>query len=40
VASQIEGDQARFIMADAAAPAIIRDLADAAALHVLMPMRA
>jgi len=36
---QIEGDAARFTMADAASPAIIRDVADGSAVYVLMPMR-
>ncbi len=39
ITAQIEGDGARFAMADAAAPTIIRDTADASALYVLMPMR-
>ncbi|MBF0561186.1 MAG: DNA polymerase III subunit beta [Alphaproteobacteria bacterium] len=39
VSLQIEGDGARFIMADAAAPTIVRDIADGGALYVLMPMR-
>ena len=36
---QIEGDAARFTMADAASPTLIRDVADASAMYVLMPMR-
>jgi DNA polymerase-3 subunit beta len=36
---QVEGDGARFMLADAAAPAIIQDVSDASALYVLMPMR-
>jgi DNA polymerase-3 subunit beta len=36
---QIEGEGVRFSLADAAAPAIIQDTADASALYVLMPMR-
>ncbi len=39
IVQQIDGDIARFIMADLAAPAIIRDSADGGALYVLMPMR-
>ncbi|MEI6557746.1 MAG: DNA polymerase III subunit beta [Rhodospirillaceae bacterium] len=39
IVQQISGDDARFIMADAAAPTIIRDIADSGALFVLMPMR-
>ncbi len=39
IAEQIEGEGARFAMADAASPTIVRDTADASALYVLMPMR-
>ncbi|HYH37575.1 MAG TPA: DNA polymerase III subunit beta [Azospirillum sp.] len=39
ITQQIEGEGARFTMADAASPTIIRDVADATALYVLMPMR-
>jgi DNA polymerase-3 subunit beta len=39
IALQIEGDTAEFQLADAGAPTIIRDTADATALYVLMPMR-
>lgn len=39
IAKQIEGDSARFAMADAASPTLVRDVADASALYVLMPMR-
>ncbi|HSK40982.1 MAG TPA: DNA polymerase III subunit beta, partial [Arenibaculum sp.] len=39
ITQQIEGDTARFTMADAASPTIVRDAADGAALYVLMPMR-
>jgi len=39
ITQQIENDEARFIMADAAAPTIVRDAADGGALYVLMPMR-
>ena len=39
ILSQIEGDAARFTMADAASPTVIRDVADSSAVYVLMPMR-
>ncbi len=39
ITQRIEGDKARFIMADAASPTIIREVGDASALYVLMPMR-
>jgi DNA polymerase-3 subunit beta len=39
ITQQIEGDEARFIMADSAAPAIVRDNGVGGALYVLMPMR-
>src|ERR1700722_19863394 len=39
IMQQIEGDGARFTLADATAPAIITDVADPSALYVLMPMR-
>ena len=39
IASQIDGDVARLDLADAVSPTILRDLADARALYVLMPMR-
>ncbi|MDP6343282.1 MAG: DNA polymerase III subunit beta [Alphaproteobacteria bacterium] len=39
IASQIDGDNARFDLSDAASPTIIRDAADEGALYVLMPMR-
>jgi DNA polymerase-3 subunit beta len=39
IAEQIEGDGARFDMADAASPTVVRDTADGSALYVLMPMR-
>ena len=39
ITHQIEGDNARFSMADAASPTILRDVGDASALYVLMPMR-
>lgn len=39
ITQQIEGDGARFTMADAGSPTIVRDVADGSALYVLMPMR-
>ncbi len=39
ITQQIEGEGARFTLADASAPTIIRDVADSTALYVLMPMR-
>ena len=39
IAQQIDGDNARFDLADGASPTIIRDADDEAALYVLMPMR-
>ncbi len=39
IAEQIEGEGARFAMADAASPTVVRDSADSSALYVLMPMR-
>ncbi len=39
IAQQIEGDGAKFSMADAASPTIVQDSADPSALYVLMPMR-
>lgn len=39
ILQQIEGDGARFMLADASAPAVIQDTADSSALYVLMPMR-
>jgi len=39
VAEEIDGDGLQLILADAVAPTLIRDLADASALYVLMPMR-
>ncbi len=39
ITKQIEGDNARFAMADSASPTVVRDVADASALFVLMPMR-
>jgi DNA polymerase-3 subunit beta len=39
ITQQIEGDGAQFSLADAASPTLVRDVADASALYVLMPMR-
>ncbi|MFY9287604.1 MAG: DNA polymerase III subunit beta [Alphaproteobacteria bacterium] len=39
IMQQLEGEGARFHLADATAPAIIQDVADASALYVIMPMR-
>jgi DNA polymerase III subunit beta len=39
ITEQIEGEGARFAMADAASPTVVRDSADSSALYVLMPMR-
>ena len=39
ITRQIEGETARFSMADAASPTVVQDVADASALYVLMPMR-
>jgi len=39
ILQQVEGEGARFVLADATAPAIIQDVSDTSALYVLMPMR-
>jgi len=39
IMQQVESEGARFNLADATAPAIIQDVADASALYVIMPMR-
>ncbi|MBL8566056.1 MAG: DNA polymerase III subunit beta [Hyphomicrobiaceae bacterium] len=39
IASQLEGEHARFMLADPASPTMVRDASDAVALYVLMPMR-
>ena len=39
ITQQIDGDIARFMLADASSPTIVRDTADGSALYVLMPMR-
>ena len=39
ITRQIEGENARFAMADSASPTLVQDAADTSALYVLMPMR-
>lgn len=39
ITRQIEGDSARFTLADAASPTILSETDDSSALYVLMPMR-
>ena len=39
ITEQITGAEARFVMADAGSPTLVRDGADESALYVLMPMR-
>ena len=39
ITEQIVGSEARFLMADAGSPTLVRDGADESALYVLMPMR-
>src|SRR5229473_1068678 len=39
ITEQITGTEARFLMADAGSPTLVRDGADESALYVLMPMR-
>ena len=39
ITEQIVGAEARFLMADAGSPTLVRDGADESALYVLMPMR-
>ncbi len=39
ILAQVEGETARFAMADAASPTVVRDVSDAGAIYVLMPMR-
>ncbi|TXL81881.1 DNA polymerase III subunit beta [Vineibacter terrae] len=39
ITQQISGADARFMMADAGSPTVVRDAADDSALYVLMPMR-
>ncbi len=39
ITTQIDGDEAEFVMADSGSPTIVRDGDDDGALYVLMPMR-
>jgi len=39
ILAQIEGDAARFAMADAGSPTVVREVTDSSAVYVLMPMR-
>ena len=39
IASQLEGDEAHFLLADPGSPTMVRDVADNTSLYVLMPMR-
>jgi DNA polymerase-3 subunit beta len=39
IASQLEGEEARFLLADPGSPTMIKDGGDDTALYVLMPMR-
>jgi DNA polymerase-3 subunit beta len=39
ITRQIEGDSARFTLADAASPTVLHEVGDASAIYVLMPMR-
>ncbi|EPY03083.1 DNA polymerase III subunit beta [Magnetospirillum fulvum] len=39
ILAQVEGETARFAMADAASPTVVREVADSSAIYVLMPMR-
>jgi DNA polymerase-3 subunit beta len=39
ITGQINGDNARFLLADAHSPTLVRDCGDEHALYVLMPMR-
>jgi len=39
ILGQVEGESARFAMADAASPTVVREVADSSAIYVLMPMR-
>ncbi len=39
IVQQIEGDRARFTLADAASPTLVQDPDDQGAIYVLMPMR-
>lgn len=39
ILTQIEGEAAQFLLADAASPTVVREISDSSALYVLMPMR-
>jgi DNA polymerase-3 subunit beta len=39
IAGQLEGEDARFMLADAGSPTMVKDTGDGTALYVLMPMR-
>ena len=39
IAGQLEGEEARFMLADAGSPTMVKDSDDNGALYVLMPMR-
>ena len=39
IAQQIDGETARFTLADSASPTLVQDVSDETALYVLMPMR-
>ncbi|MEM1370774.1 MAG: DNA polymerase III subunit beta [Pseudomonadota bacterium] len=39
IAGQLEGEEARFMLADPGSPTMVRDTGDNTALYVLMPMR-
>ena len=39
IASQLEGEEARFLLSDPGAPAMVRDTSNDGALYVVMPMR-
>ncbi len=39
ILAQVEGESARFAMADAASPTVVREISDGGAVYVLMPMR-
>ena len=39
IAGQLEGEHARFFLADPGSPTMVKDVGDETALYVLMPMR-
>ena len=39
IAGQLEGEEAKFLLADPGSPTMVRDAGDESALYVLMPMR-